>query len=211
MSVKQQNTWPFQNPISSPCSLYCVPQTLWTHWQSFQSLIFPSNSLSTFNNFWATIYPPTNVSSDGDLFLFLTFCQNVWLVLSACSAGASPFALCILTSLRHCGSEYLKFVFVLTMYMPPVLGLLQFIHSQKAAFAMWCFHLTTEFQRGILSSPAFFLPVVLMVEEVAASRELVSSAHKFFLFRMFFICTIKISTVYSLWPLWVIATDQVSF
>jgi len=30
--------------------------------------------------------------------------------------------------------------------MSPVLGLLQFTHSRKAAFAIWCFDLTTEFQ-----------------------------------------------------------------
>jgi len=38
--------------------------------------------------------------------------------------------------------------------------------------------LTTEFQPGMLKLPGFFLPVVLMAEEVAASRELVSSAYK---------------------------------
>jgi len=37
----------------------------------------------------------TKVSCDGDLFLLLTFCQNILLVLSACSAAASPLALCI--------------------------------------------------------------------------------------------------------------------
>jgi len=30
------------------------------------------------------------------------------------------------------------------------LGLLQFTHSLKAAFAIWCFDLTTEFQPGML-------------------------------------------------------------
>jgi len=48
--------------------------------------------------------------------------------------------------------------------MPPVLGLLQFINSQKAAFAIWYFDLTTEFKPGMLNLPAFFLPVVLKTE-----------------------------------------------
>jgi len=49
--------------------------------------------------------PPTNVGIDGDLVLLLTFCQNVLLVLSPCSAVARPLALCISTSLRHCRSD----------------------------------------------------------------------------------------------------------
>ena len=56
--------------------------------------------------------PPTNVGSDGDMVLLLTFCQNDSLVLSACSAAARPLALCILTSLQHCRSECLKSFFV---------------------------------------------------------------------------------------------------
>jgi len=36
--------------------------------------------------------------------------------------------------------------------MPPVLGLLQFTHSQKAAFTISCFDLTTDFQPGMLNS-----------------------------------------------------------
>jgi len=65
------------------------------------------------------------------------------------------------------------------LYMPPVLGLLQFTNSRKAAFAIWCFDLTTEFQPGMLMLPSFFLPVVLITEDAAASRALVSSAYKF--------------------------------
>ena len=42
-------------------------------------IVFPH-----FNILWTTINPPTNVGSDGDLVLFLTFCQNVLLFLSAC-------------------------------------------------------------------------------------------------------------------------------
>jgi len=38
MPRRQKNTWAFQDPDSSPCSLYCVPQTLQTHCQSFQGL-----------------------------------------------------------------------------------------------------------------------------------------------------------------------------
>jgi len=45
MSRRQKNTWSFQDPDSSPCSLCCVPQTQQTHWQSYQSLIFPWNRL----------------------------------------------------------------------------------------------------------------------------------------------------------------------
>jgi len=45
--------------------------------------------------------------------------------------------------------------------MSPVLGLLQFTHSRKAAFAIRCFDLTTEFQPGMLNLPSFFLPVGL--------------------------------------------------
>ena len=44
--------------------------------------------------------PPTNVGSDEDLFLLLTFCQNDFLVLSACNAAARSFALCISAFLR---------------------------------------------------------------------------------------------------------------
>jgi len=65
--------------------------------------------------------------------------------------------------------------------MPPVLGLLQITHSRKAAFAIWCFDLTTEFQTGMLNLPSFFLPVVLVAEDAAASRALVSSAYKFYI------------------------------
>ena len=125
--------------------------------------------------------PPTNVGSDGDLFLLLTFCQNDFLVLSACSAADRPFAQCISAFLRHCRNEYLKYFFVLVMflYMSAVLGLLQFTDSRKAAFAIWCFDLTTEFQPGMLNLPLFFLPVGLIAEDAAASRALVSSAYKF--------------------------------
>jgi len=114
-------------------------------------------------------------------FCCLTFCQNVLLVLSACSASAKPLALCISTSLQHCHNECFKSLFVLTMFscMSPVLCLLQFTQTQKAAFAIWCCALTTEFQPGMLNLPAFFLPAVLNAEEVVASRELVSSAYKF--------------------------------
>jgi len=72
-------------------------------------------------------------------------------------------------------------LFVLTMFlhMPLVLGLLWFTHSQKAAFAIWWFDFTTEFQPGMLNLPSFFLPVVLNAEDAAASRALVSSAYKF--------------------------------
>jgi len=55
---------------------------------------------------------------------------------------------------------------------------MQFTHSQKAALAIWYFGLTNKFQPGMLNLPAFFPPVVLMEKEVAASRELVSSAYK---------------------------------
>jgi len=48
--------------------------------------------------------------------------------------------------------------------MSPVLGLLQFTHSRKAAFAIWCFDLTTEFQPGMLNLPLLFLPVGLIAE-----------------------------------------------
>ena len=125
--------------------------------------------------------PSTNVGSDGDLFLFLTFCQNYFLVLSACSAAAKPSALCISAFLRHCRNDYLKSFFVLVMflYMSPVLGLLQFTRIRKAAFAIWCFDLTTEFQPGMLNLSSFSLPVFLIAEDAAASRALVSSAYKF--------------------------------
>jgi len=43
------------------------------------------------------------------------------------------------------------FVLVMCLYMPPVLGLLQVTQSRKAAFAIWCFDLTTEFQPGMLN------------------------------------------------------------
>jgi len=62
---------------------------------------------------------------------------------------------------------------------PKVLGLLHFTHSRKAAFAIWCFDLTTEFQPGMLNLPSFFLPAVLIAEDDAASRALVRSAYKF--------------------------------
>jgi len=82
--------------------------------------------------------PPTNVGSDGDLFLFLIFCQNDFLVLSACSAAARPLAFIyfnIFAALLQCIFE-IFFVSAMFLYMPPVLGLLQFTHSQKAAFAI---------------------------------------------------------------------------
>ena len=93
----------------------------------------------------------------------------------------SALALCISASLRHCRNEYLKSFFVLVMflYMSPVLGLQQFTHCRKAAFAIWCFDLTTEFQPGMLNFPSFFLPVVLNAEDAAEGRALVSSAYKF--------------------------------
>ena len=71
------------------------------------------------------------------------------------------------------------FVLVVFLYMSPVLGLLQFTHSRKAAFAIWCFDLTAEFQPGILNLHSSFFPVVLIAEDAAASRALVSSAYKF--------------------------------
>ena len=67
------------------------------------------------------------------------------------------------------------------LYMPPVLGLLQFTYSHKAAFTI-CLDLTIKFQAGMLSLPAFFFSVVLNAENVAASRELVSSAYKISIF-----------------------------
>ena len=67
------------------------------------------------------------------------------------------------------------------LYMSPDLGLLQFTHSRKAAFAIWCFHLNTEFQPGMLNLPSFFLPVGLIAEDAAARRALVSSAYKIYL------------------------------
>jgi len=74
--------------------------------------------------------------------------------------------------LRHCRNEYLKsfFVSVMFLYMSPVLGLLQFTHSLKAAFAIWYFDLTTEFQPGMLNLPSFFLPDGLIAEDAATSR-----------------------------------------
>jgi len=74
------------------------------------------------------------------------------------------------------------FVLVMCLHKPPVLGLLQVTHSLKAAFAIWCFDLTTEFQPEMLNLPSFFLPVVLIEEGAAASRALVSSAYKFSVF-----------------------------
>jgi len=62
------------------------------------------------------------------------------------------------------------FVLVTFLYMPPVLGLLQFTHSLKAAFTIWCFHLTTEFQPGMLNVPSFFSPVVLIAEDAAEAE-----------------------------------------
>jgi len=181
MSAKQQNTWAFQDPDSSPCSLFCAPQTLQTYWQSYQSLVFPCNSLSTFNNLWTAFYSTHHVGSDGDLLLLLTFCRNVLLVLSACSAAARLLALCMSTSLRQCRSECMKsfFVSIMFLYTPPVLGLLQFTQTQKGAFAIWCFDLTTDFQLGMLNLLAFFLPVISNAEEEAASRALVSCACNF--------------------------------
>ena len=55
------------------------------------------------------------------------------------------------------------------LYMSPDLGLLQFTHSRKAAFAIWYFDLTTEFQPGMLNFPSFFLPVGLIAEDAGAS------------------------------------------
>ena len=70
--------------------------------------------------------------------------------------------------------------------MPPVLGLLQVTHSRKAAFAIWCSDLTTKFQPGMLNLPSFFLPIVLIAEDAAASRALVralaTGQHTNFLF-----------------------------
>jgi len=63
------------------------------------------------------------------------------------------------------------FVLITFLYMPAVMGLLQFTYSQKAAFAIWCCDLTTEFQPRMLNLPAFFLRVVLNAEEVAPRRE----------------------------------------
>ena len=63
--------------------------------------------------------------------------------------------------------------------MSPVVGLLHSTHSRKAVFAIWCFDLTTKFQPGMLNLPSFFLHVVLIAEDAAASRALVSSAYKF--------------------------------
>jgi len=57
MSTKQKNTWAFQNPVCSPCSLCCVPQTLQIHWQSFQSLNSLEIVFPHFSNLWTTIYP----------------------------------------------------------------------------------------------------------------------------------------------------------
>jgi len=65
------------------------------------------------------------------------------------------------------------------LYMPPVLVLLQFTHSRKAAFAIWCFDLTTAFQLKMVNLPSFFLPVVLIAEGAAATRALVSYAFTF--------------------------------
>ena len=63
--------------------------------------------------------------------------------------------------------------------MSPVLGLLQFTRSREAAFAIRCFDLTAEFQPGMVNLPSFFLPVVLIAEDAAATRALVSSAFTF--------------------------------
>jgi len=61
----------------------------------------------------------------------------------------------------------------------------------------------------MLNLPAFILPVVLNAEEVAASRELVSSACKYYISsRCFSSVQLNFDSVY---PLWVIATDQVVF
>jgi len=68
------------------------------------------------------------------------------------------------------------FVSVMFLYMSPLLSLWQFTHSRKGTFAIWCFDFTTEFQPGIVNLRSFFLPVVLMAEDAAASRALVSSA-----------------------------------
>ena len=53
--------------------------------------------------------------------------------------------------------------------------------------------------------------LVSNAEEVAASKELVSSEYNLFFFQMFLICTIKNLTVYSLCGYWVIAIDLVVF
>jgi len=65
--------------------------------------------------------------------------------------------------------------------MSTVLDLLQFTHRRKAAFAIWRFDFTTEFQPRMLNLPSFFLPVVLIAEDAAASRALVSSTYKFYI------------------------------
>jgi len=67
------------------------------------------------------------------------------------------------------------------LYMPPILGLLQFIHSRKAALAIWCFDLTTKFQPGMLNLPPFFLPFVLITRDVGPAEHWLA-LHTSFLF-----------------------------
>jgi len=55
------------------------------------------------------------------------------------------------------------------LYMPSVLGALQFIQSQKAALAICCFDWTTEFQPGMLNSTALFRPVVSLTRDIGQS------------------------------------------
>jgi len=77
----------------------------------------PGTHLVFTTNFETPFASPTNVGSDGDLYLLLTVCQNDFLVLSACSAAARPLALCISAFLRHFRNEYLKYFFVSVMFL----------------------------------------------------------------------------------------------
>ena len=124
MSTKQQNTWAFQYPDRSPCSLCYILQTLQTHCQSYESLSLDI-VCPHFNNLWTTIYSTHQCwYSDGDLLLLLTFCQNVWLVYESAVHlpshqpyvfqylwGIAAVNIWILFSLNH----------VHVLYMPPVL------------------------------------------------------------------------------------------
>ena len=118
-------------------------------------IVFPH-----FNDFWSTIYLTTYVGSDGDLFLFLTFCQKSdWFYQPTVQLlGRWPYI--FKHFLRHC------------------LGFLRFTYSEKVALAIWCFDLANEFQPVMLNYLLCFHRF-LMAEEVAASRELGSSAYKF--------------------------------
>ena len=83
--------------------------------------------------------------------------------------------------------------------MSVVLGLLHFTHSRKAALAISYFDLTTEFQPGMLNLPSLFSPTVLIAEDAAASRALVTSAYKLYISsRCFLSFTIKVLTVPNL-------------